>query len=253
MKKTKIALSLLALVGAANVLAQSAPNPLMRPAPQAAQAPVGGMRGQSPLAPPGANDMSMLMGGQSSQDGLGKNDKTDERVKSAQTAMARYNVVAVQGDTAVLRVTATSAPAAAQSAGPSMGWASQGGNAAGSAGQSATAGAADAAYGVLPSMVVKHKQRAVVQDVEVMADVQGGQVVLRTLDGKRAIYAGRLDGNGGRQMRGFVFTSPDAAYTARQSPPVSKSAAGSTTAGNGGTGAGAGVGLGSSLPSTNSN
>jgi len=80
------------------------------------------------------------------------------------------------------------------------------------------------AVGVLPSLVVKHKQTLLVQNVEVTAEVGDNQVVLRTATGKRAIFSGRLEGNSARGNRGINWVSTDDVYTARQSPPVSKNA-----------------------------
>lgn len=223
MKTTKIALGLVALLGVTSVMAQGTPNPLMRPvAPQAA-------RGGAPSAPPSPNDMNFMMGGNGMNDGAGKADKTDERVKAAQNAMVRYNVVAINGDAAVLRVTAlnsnTSTNAGQSNSQPGVGGGNSTGSAAGSSpGGLGSGGVGDQVYGVLASMMVKNGQKMVVQDVEVDVAVRDGQVTLRTTDGKRAIYNGRLEGNSGRSFRGFVWAPTDSAYTSRQSPPVSKNA-----------------------------
>lgn len=207
MNKTKIALGLAALLGAASVMAQSATNPLVRPVSSQAA------RSASPGAPPSPNEMGYMQGNADAGMG-GKNDKSDERVKSAQNLLFRYNVVAITADAAVLRV--TSAPSGAAAAG-------QGGSASSGSGASSTQNVAELAS-VLPSLMVKRHQKLLIQDVEVVADVQDGQVTLRTVDGKRSIYSGRLDGNSAKVHRGFNWASVDTAYTARQSPPVSKNA-----------------------------
>lgn len=249
MNKTKIALGLVALLGVSSVMAEGTPNPLMRPATQQAA------RGGTPSAPPSPSDMGFMMGPNGAMGGaqgdLGKNDKTDERIKAAQNSMIRYNVVAVNGDMAVLRVTAAASGAAAVTgqnntqANTLGGGNSSNSAAGGSPGGLGTGGVGDQVYGVLPSLMVKNGQKLVIQDVEVNVAVHEGQVTLRTADGKRAIYTGRLEGNSGRSFRGFIWAPTDSAYTARQSPPVSKNAtasAQSTTpsgsSSNGGTGFG---------------
>lgn len=191
-------------------------NPLMRPAPApAVQAP-------SNLPPMPPTD-GMFGGGQ----GVGQNsgpgaDKTDERIKAAQNALVRYNVVAISGDTAVLRITAAPGNIVPAQAGSGTS-------------TSSTSGAAADFYGVLPSMVVTDGEELIVQDVKVKARVKKGQVTLLTADGQRAIYAGRLDGNMNRNYRGFNWVTPDAAYTTRQSPPLSKTVEQPSNTSNGST------------------
>lgn len=207
MTVSKLAISLLAVFGAASALAQSAPNPLMRPVPPTAGAAAGAPRAPSMPPVPGMVDA------------FGRNDKSDERVRAVQTALSRFNVVAIHDDTAILRVTTVDS----QSSGPASLPASQG---EASGGVSAGAGAAkDVVYGVLPSMVVKHKQKLMLQDVEALVDVHGGEVRIQSADGTRALYQGRLDGNSSKVYRGFALTPTDSAYTNRQSPPVGTSAA----------------------------
>lgn len=178
-------------------------NPLMRPAPApAAQSPSG--------LPPMPPTDGMFGGGPGMGQPTGPGgDKTDERIKAAQNALVRYNVVAISGDTAVLRITAAPGNIVPTQSGS--------GNS-----TSSVSGAAADFYGVLPSMVVTDGEELVVQDVKVKARVKKGQVTLLTADGQRSIYAGRLDGNMNRNYRGFNWVTPDAAYTTRQSPPLSK-------------------------------
>ena len=177
-------------------------NPLMRPAPPAAvQSP-----SNLPPMPPTEGMFSGSMGQSSAIPGA---DKADERVKAAQNALTRYNVVAISGDTAVLRITAA----------PGNIVPTQNGSGTSSA---STSGAAADFYGVLPSLVVTDGEELIIQDVKVKARVKKGQVTLQTVDGQRSIYFGRLDGNMNRNYRGFNWVTPDAAYTNRQSPPLSK-------------------------------
>lgn len=190
----QISVAVALATAAASSLASPA-NPLMRPA-SPAQAAVS--------MPPLPTDSSF-----STANGA---DKVDERVKAAQNTMVVYNVVAISGDTAVLRVTAqpsTQAQAATT------------GSATPTAGQVQSAGYADF-YGVAPSLVVTDKQHLVIQDVPAVAAVRQGSVTLLTADGQRALYRGRLSGNASRGYQGFVWSNSDAAYTARQSPPLNK-------------------------------
>lgn len=200
MTLSKFALSLLAVFSAATALAQSTPNPLMRPvAPSAPGAQAGAQR--APSMPPVP----------SMTDGFGRVDKSDERVRAAQSALARFNVVAIQDDTAILRVTAADNQASSAPTGPGA-----------APGEGSGAASKEVSYGVLPSMVVKHKQRFMVQDVEAIAEVQAGQIRIASVEG-RALYQGRLDGNSGKVYRGFAPIPSDSAYTARQAPPVGTS------------------------------
>lgn len=201
MTLSKLAVSLMAVFGAASALAQSAPNPLMRPvAPNAASSAPGALRTPSMPPVPGMSDVA------------GRNDKSDERARAVQTALARFNVVAIQDDTAILRVTTADGQSAGAPSGPAAGAAQ---------GEPAGGGSAskDVNYGVLPSLVVKHKQKLMIQDVAAIVEVQSGEVSIRLADGTRALYMGRLDGNS-KVNRGVALTPTDPAYTSRQSPPV---------------------------------
>lgn len=202
MMKSTLSLAVATLLTLTALSAQAlTANPLMRPAPPAAVQPPANL----PPMPPTEGMFSGGMG----QSGAPGADKADERIKAAQNALTRYNVVAISGDTAVLRITAA----------PGNIVPTQSGSGASSA---STSGAAADFYGVLPSLVVTDGEELIIQDVKVKAKVKKGQVSLQTADGQRSIYFGRLDGNMNRNYRGFNWVTPDAAYTTRQSPPLSK-------------------------------
>lgn len=228
MTKTNILFGCLVLFSGSAVLAQSVPNPLVRPAPPQVVSPA-----RMPPMPPG--DFGAYGGAGDSGKAA---DKADERIKAAQSLLSRYAVVAIQGDMAILRQATAAAASGAGGLSNSSSVGLPGFNPGGSTSATSQSGStSDLGAGVMPSLLIKHKEELAIQDVVVIPDIRNGQVVLRTAEGKRAVFSGRLDGNSMRTQRGISWQAVDSAYTARQSPPISK-AAGSATAGNTSNGAG---------------
>lgn len=236
MRKTTLSLVALSVMAAYVSAAYAAPaNPLVRPTALAARqmANQNGMGGPGmPPAPPAFGQFGQ---GQSGGDSADKD--AQKGAKAVQSQLARYTVVAISGDTAVLRAL----PGVQAQPGAVGADASAAGGAAAMAPMGQMPGATPAATGgnqqaqtaatVLPSLIVKNKQNVYIQDIEVIPEIGNGQVSLRAVEGNRVVYYGRLDGMSVRvPTKGMKVEAENSAYVQRQSPPVaSQTANGSTT------------------------
>lgn len=209
MRKTSISMLVLTALATYSAACFASPaNPLIRPAGLGVRnAPASATPNLMPPPPPPMQGMNSSFGEQSP----GANNKAG----TVQAMLSKYAVVAIAGDTAILRMipgVVSENPGAG-----GMGMQPQQAQ--------ATTTTQGAAAQMLPSFMVKHGRAMLVQDMEVLPEISAGQVVLRSTERNSAVFSGRLDGMSQRSVRGVKLETPDQAYVTRNSPPVSSSTA----------------------------
>ncbi|WP_109015798.1 hypothetical protein [Novimethylophilus kurashikiensis] len=252
MRKVSLSLLTMTLLAGYMATASAAPaNPLVRPAALAAKVqsaqgqPAGNAFGMPP--PPPALGQGAVGNGQPDAN----QEKTEKAASNVQTQLSKYAVVAISGDTAILRALPGVTPAMS---GDSNSAQSNNGMIQPVMPQPVATGTPTPATQqtngtILPSLIVKNKQRMLVQDVEVMPEVRNGQVSLRAVESNRTVFYGRVDGMSLRNpSKGMKVEAADMAYVQRNYPEVggTGSSNGSTSTNNatGMNNTGAALGLG---------
>lgn len=218
---------LLCILGVEAVWAAPA-NPLVRPAAlanrsgAAAGAPASGYPGNMPPPPPAPTYNSTLGGLQAG----GEQGAAGRSGDTAQAQLARFSVVAIAGEQAVLRVVpegaAAPAPTVAQGI-PGL-----------YPPASTSAAAPSTPRTGSSSLVVRHRQRVALGDQELVAEVAGGMVTLKTAELSKVVFVGSVEGSGQRAVRPVQLEPSDAAYVSRHSPPVGAAGTAALNSGSGG-------------------
>lgn len=248
MKKTLIAAVLCGLT----VGAQAAPaNPLMRPVatapankPNAADAK--GRMGIPPAPPPIGNYQAP---GAAPEEAQGQDGAARKPVAGSTTAMrqalAKFVVVSISGDMAVLRPLPTYAGVpvmATQQYGQQYGQQGMQGampmgasldpmNMPGMAQNQNAQAQVQQVPRIYTSILLQHKKKTFIQDAEVVPVIQDGLVVLRLATTDQVVFTGRIEGSSGRATV-TGLDQGDQSYVNRNSPPVSTTTTNGTSSGN---------------------
>lgn len=253
MKKTMIAYALLSLVAGA---AHATPaNPLMRPLATVKPADKPGVGGANRLqVPPAPPPVGSFPSNPPSEDHAGADNPnrkpTPGSTAAMRQALAKYVVVSISGDMAVLRPLPTYTGVAVMTTqqygqvpgmpgAPGMPMMPTMGQDPMTAQNQIQANQANQVPRIYPSILLQSKKKTFVQDAEVIPHIQDGVVVIRLATTDQVVFSGRIEGISMRPALPTMDTV-DQGYVTRNSPPVANTSSNGSSSSNAAPAAGGG-------------